>query len=835
MEYLNIPDTELLKLILTHLQEPWLLNEHPWAARFGNKNDDSTGAQLAAFVSKVFRRMVPSSQPQQGKRLDTRWGVFGLLASMYFAPAILHSFPPGSQRDAWETMDDSILLLVFGNKTEVSPVDREKYRFAGNEKEPAPNSTLSDWHKKGLEQLTQMLILEFRQTNVKTKKSRKPFLVFSISLLIILTAAITVLGLKAHELYKQALVIKTDAAHLADVLSPNLTLAQIPEITTRVHALRLEIDSFEADVSPFLWLTAYSGWIPRYGGDISQAGHVVSLAQNLVTAADEGLTAVSPSIKTTLDNNKSLDVIEMMMQLQDASPQLLNAQLALASAQTARDNIDLEKLSPDIKEVITTKIDRIFQSIPGAFPMKDALTMVRAAPKLLGVGSFGPQTYLILIQNEDELRPTGGFITAGGSAIIMNGNLINLKFENSGLLDDFSKPYPAPPWQFTEFMNIDKLVFRDANWYTDFPRSALLAEYLYSYTRAASSDGIIAIDYHSVEELLKVLGPLTVEKVDYPITSDNVVEYMRTSKEPAPAGFIGEWDYKQYFGRIAKPLLEKILQARGQTWTKLLPVLLQLLNEKHIILQFDEPDAAALIHRRNWDGAVVIPENSDFQMVVDTNMGYNKSNAFMELSAVYSVNLENLSKPKGLLRVRQINHSQLEIKCEPDSTRRFTPPEKIPQSFYPMDECHWGYLRVYLPKGTRLLRSTPQAIPDTAAILGEAIPARTDDLGDEDIKNAQVYGAMVITPTKSSSRIEFEYSLPDSVLTFDKNIKTWTYNLKLQKQPGPVNRSFLIQIHLPAKSTLVSSNVHLSENNSTWSFETNLQEDKQIQILFAVK
>ncbi len=461
--------------------------------------------------------------------------------------------------------------------------------------------------------------------------------------------------------------------------------------------------------------------------------------------------------------------------------------------------------------------------------------MVRAAPKLLGVGSFGPQTYLILIQNEDELRPTGGFITAGGSAIIMNGKLINLKIENSGLLDDFSKPYPAPPWQFTEFMNIDKLVFRDANWYTDFPHAALMAEYLYSYTRAASSDGIMAIDYYSVQELLKVLGPLTVEKADYPITSDNVVEYMRTSKEPAPAGFIGEWDYKLYFGRIAKPLLEKILQARGQTWTKLVPVLLQLLNEKHIILQFDEAETAALIHRRNWDGSVVIPDNSDFQMVVDTNMGYNKSNAYMEMSSVYSINLENMSNPTGLLRVRQNNHSQLDIKCEPHATSRFTPPDQRSQSFYPMDECHWGYLRVYLPKGAQLLRSTPQAIPDTATILGEAIPARTDDLGDEDIKNAQVYGTMIITPTKGSSQVEFEYSLPGTVLTHDKTNNTWTYNLKMQKQPGPIARSFLIQLHLPANSTFVGSNVHLSENNSTWSIQTNLQEDMQIQITFKVK
>ncbi len=81
------------------------------------------------------------------------------------------------------------------------------------------------------------------------------------------------------------------------------------------------------------------------------------------------------------------------------------------------------------------------------------------------------------------------------------------------------------------------LVLRDANWFTDFPTSVEWIEYLYSYSRAHSVDGVIAIDQHVAVELLKVLGPIRVEDVSFDITHKmfwNICARQKKPARPAP-------------------------------------------------------------------------------------------------------------------------------------------------------------------------------------------------------------------------------------------------------------------------------------------------------------
>ncbi|RJP52181.1 MAG: DUF4012 domain-containing protein, partial [Anaerolineaceae bacterium] len=420
---------------------------------------------------------------------------------------------------------------------------------------------------------------------------------------------------------------------------------------------------------------------------------------------------------------------------------------------------------------------------------------------------------------------------------VKDGKLISIKFDPSEFIDDYSKPYPISPWQFKEFMNIEMLIFRDSNWFTNFPTTASWAEYYYAYSRSASADGIIAINMQVIKRLLQAVGPIRVDTVDFPITYDNVQDYMRSAKESPPKGISGgEWDRKQFIGKLAQPILEKILNARGETWAKLGSVLMELLDEKQILLQFDNEEATALLEHRNWDGAVRIPENNDFLMVVDTNMGYNKSNAVMEMALDYAVNLTNLAHPAGLLTVQQINHSTVEILCEPYFTTRFLQPilapGEIPDQIYNMDECHWGYLRIYTPAGAKLTHSNPQEIPAESTWLGVTIPARTDDLGDEDIHGAQVFGMLVLTPTHETTTAEFEYSLPPEVLSQNTENEAWSYRLRVQKQPGMVAQPFTLNLRLPAGMQIKNASIPFTENAGVWTAKLDLRRDLMIEVTF---
>ena len=833
MEYPDKSPVELLKIILLNMKEPGQINDHPWTILVSGSQQKQSGAKLVEVVIREFRKMIPPGPPRPGKRMDNRWGAFGILAAKYFSPLLYGTPTPNSQREAWASLDRSILFFVYGYVDGLTPEERAPYCFAEKETEPAPNSTLSDWHSKGIDQLAGMLVLELTRLSESQKPSVRIIRFLkgvSLTLVFISLLIVSMFGWKVWGIYQHAIVIDQQVRGLKTYFNPIPQFTKIPEIATQVRQLHSELDTFHTEIADFLWLAPYSEGFPRYGGEISQVEILLALAENLVTAADAGLTAITPAIETTIKNNQSLDILDLIFKLQDAGPELLNAQLAMTQAQAARARLSIDILSPEVKKIIVGRVDPLFATITGVFPMDDALSLIRISPKLLGIGKPGPQTYLILIQNEDELRPTGGFLTAAGSVVVMDGKLIGLNIESAELIDDYSKPYPLPPWQFQKFMNIGMLMFRDSNWFTNFPTTVSWAEYLYCYTRAASADGVIAIDSHVIVELLKILGPMRVEKVDYPITSENVLNYMRSAKESAPIGFTGVWDRKQFIERLARPMLEKILKSRGRDWTKLMPVLLGLLSEKHILLQFDDEEATRLLEHRNWDGAVRIPTKSDFSMLVDANMSYNKSNPSMETSLDYQVNLEDVKKPTSVMVINQTNHSNQDYPCLPRYTARFIPDKT--SSPYVMEECYWGYIRLYVPAGAKLVRSTPRGIPAESTMLGETIPARTDDLGSEDIANVRVFGTFTMVPTRSSISTEFEFLLPPDVLTWDDKNNLWVYHLTLQKQPGTLGRSFRLILKLPSGAVITSASLPLINENSSWSAQLDLRDDQQIEIRF---
>ena len=147
----------LLRLVLENLSKPENLSNHPWVNsrmvkeacdRNAGLSVQPPGMQLIQTISRLFRKMIPNMPPKHGLRLDTRWGEFGILAAQYFAPLIFNYPFPVSLREAWQDIDRAILLFVFGDNKNIKEDDLNRYRLIGDEPEIAPNSTISDWHRK---------------------------------------------------------------------------------------------------------------------------------------------------------------------------------------------------------------------------------------------------------------------------------------------------------------------------------------------------------------------------------------------------------------------------------------------------------------------------------------------------------------------------------------------------------------------------------------------------------------------------------------------------------------------------------------------------------------
>jgi len=264
--------------------------------------------------------------------------------------------------------------------------------------------------------------------------------------------------------------------------------------------------------------------------------------------------AAQPLLNEFDSQGSRLDPAGLTPLLLQAQPELAEARTELDGALAARERIPAERLSPRLQGLLVEELDPVLKLAD------EGLSLARALPGMLGAASEGPKTYMLLPENEDELRPTGGFITSVGNLVLHNGQVISLDFES---IDDdqvdWSKPYPVAPWQLREYMNSRVLLLRDSNWFTDFPTTALWAEYLYAYTHSHSVDGIIAFDQHFLVMLLGQIGPLDVDGAPYPITDKNVIAYMRQSKIPPPGETIPEgWYRKEFIGKLAGAILTEL-------------------------------------------------------------------------------------------------------------------------------------------------------------------------------------------------------------------------------------------------------------------------------------
>ena len=853
---------ENLKFILENVRAPERLDNHPWTQSLLVQDalernpllvNKSPGQQLLLVIGELFRGMIPATPPKKGKRLDTRWGRFGILAANYFAPLLYGRLYPVSLREAWRRIDQAVLLFAFGDiQDELKPEQVEPYQLVGEELDMAANSTISDWHRSGLEELADLLVsrekhlsqmraepspildaeimVHSREKNARSSHPnprrnllwRWGLLLFALFLLGMIVAG----ALKARRMLNMVETIQGDIVTLQSLDLTSLEPATLEQVGPLLKQTKQDILGLQDEVAPWLWLTSRLTWVPVYGGDIKNVSNLLDLASSLLDVADITYQTAFPIWQAFYQQEQNIKLAKLTGQFLDAQPSLLEAQKQLHQALLLRQSISLEELSPPTQSLVM-RLD------PYLAQLDEALSLALELPGLLGGAQDGPKTYLILVQNEDELRPTGGFITSVGKVLVHNGELISWSVEDSYTVDDIDKIYPIAPWQMRNFMNIPIFVFRDASWYTNYPTAVAWAEYLYAYTNAQSVDGVIAIDQQVLISILSVIGPVYVEEIDTTITSENVLEVMRAQKIPPPSEEIdSDWHRKQFMQPIASTILDRLLEGEGFSWEHMLRALLADLDQHHILVQLDDPVLTEVLAKRSWDGAVRY-NSGDFLMVVDTNVGYNKTNAVASSRFSYDVDLTDLSVPISNLVVFHKNNAQADFgeECEQNPSGLGLDQSTL-EFWYPIDRCYYNYLRIYVPGGTQLVNATPhQVTRDDMIMLAQDVPARVDLL-DEKIENVQGFGTLMVVPMEGSLNTSFQFNLPPKVLIPGLIEGEMVYHLKIQKQPGVVSMPVTVRVHLPTSSEVVSISPPVAEEVSNILFDLELRENIEIEIIF---
>jgi hypothetical protein len=422
------------------------------------------------------------------------------------------------------------------------------------------------------------------------------------------------------------------------------------------------------------------------------------------------------------------------------------------------------------------------------------------------IGANGKRRYLVVFQNSNELRPTGGFIGSYALMDLEDGSIKRIEIPAGGSYDlrsGFNQLIAAP--QQLRLVN-PRWEFQDANWFADFPTSAQSLSWFYEKSGGPTVDGVIAITSNVMQDLLRQVGPIDLPEEGKTITADNFmletqksveVEYDHVTNQP-----------KQIISDMAPKVLQKLIDGGAKDLPALAGVLGKALASKDIQVYFSDPATQTAAADFGWTGALQPVDGADFLSVVDTNIAGGKTDGVVSEDVKQETRVEQDGSIVDTLTVSRSHHGAL--------GDLFTGLKNI------------DYLRVYVPRGSELLTAEgfkapgdgyfqPQDSslqPSTllAAVEGSVSTDPTSGTRITEESGLTVFGNWIQVDPGQTRSIKISYRLPFRIQDLTKKPQTsldrvrqtlglWAptaaMKLVVRKQPGAVNRTFSSRMVAP--------------------------------------
>jgi len=402
------------------------------------------------------------------------------------------------------------------------------------------------------------------------------------------------------------------------------------------------------------------------------------------------------------------------------------------------------------------------------------------------------KTYLILLQNNTELRPTGGFIGTYGILKIRNGSVVSFTTDNVYNLDEPAKAFntKVPPLPIQKYIKQSQWFFRDVNWDPDFPTTAKMAIQFYKDEKGSvkNFDGVIALTPTVVESIMSVLGSVYVDDKEF--TSENLIDTLAYHVEK---GFKEEgitiYNRKQIIDDVAQQLKEKVFTLSIDQMRSLVPVLFENLNQKQLMFFFENQNVQKIVTNLKWGGKI-LPFDKDYLYIVDANLGSLKSDPAINRTIDYTINVNEKGNLQATASITYEHTGDFDWK----TTRYRT------------------YTRVYVPIGSTFLSSK----------------GNEEDISITNEHGKTVFGTFISIEPGSSETLSFTYILAENVAS---RILQEDYSLLVQKQAGIRAHDLNINITLPYKiKDIYPSNIFDKKGANQAIGEWDLSVDREIII-----
>lgn len=462
-------------------------------------------------------------------------------------------------------------------------------------------------------------------------------------------------------------------------------------------------------------------------------------------------------------------------------------------------------------------------------PAQDAIDetagAVAAVASLLGFDS--PRTYLLVLQNQNEIRATGGFIGATIEVNLANGVLGDLVFEDSTRIDlaPLANNPPAPEPLYW-YLWMGRLLFRDANWNPDFPTSAKTLLDFYEANRGVELDGVVAGTKLLALDMVDAIGGVRVPGVDALLTRDVASRYVEGELPYACEPRHVSDRPKRCFDEDLVPALVDALKAGlgDEGRLEVINVFRKHLDGKNLLVFTTDAATEEFVRANGWGGAVPRPPQ-DFLMVIDSSLP-GHTTAAINRSWDYRVSLVPNGSSTARLNIRYEN-------------TRPVPDPDCRQAAEGGGGCYWNYARVFLPPAAELVRAPIVPLHEGSEKL---IWGHRDLRSEQVITHAgaglqglvEVGGYVVVEPGAVLT-LPLEYALNASVIR-SVGPGRYEYRLLLSKQPGMDNDRVSVRVQLPDVARVVASSPPSARaSGSVVAWELTLAQDAELVVVFELR
>ncbi|MFH1426809.1 MAG: DUF4012 domain-containing protein [Candidatus Kerfeldbacteria bacterium] len=535
-------------------------------------------------------------------------------------------------------------------------------------------------------------------------------------------------------------------------------------------------------------IVSVAKYIPGKGKQLYSGTHLVSAGEDLAAAGEQMSKALGVLSSVDLsavaqDNKQGLTAVLLVVHSAlDSSVQYID------SAAMHLNEVSLEAVPEDKRGIVasaTTSLPAVQRALRDGLDMTELLLTV--------LGHDEQKRYLVLFQNNYEMRPTGGFIGSLAVIDVYNGVVTGLDVPGGGVYDisgQFGQKLiaPEPLHLVNPYWNL-----QDANWFPHFPSSARKIQWFYEESGGEPVDGVITLVPSVIERMLEITGPIDMTE-DYGviIDSENFYDEVQVRAEEK---YDVTRESKKILTDMTPILFNKLFASAEdpQSLLRLVTMLRTALEEKDILVAMNDITAQQEVSEHDWAGELKVTDR-DYLAVIHANISGGKTDGAIEEVVKHRAEIQPDGSVIDTVTLTRIHKG--------DSGSAFSGVKNI------------DYARFYVPQGSRLLTAqgfdTPESSyfldPDKNALEDEDLMRITGDsttfgalgITTNNEFEKTVFGGWIQTEPGESSTVELQYQLPFVIDVGSIWNQTDRYSLLVQKQPGSFGNFFVSEVALPS-------------------------------------